>query len=141
MGAAAAGASQPRPWGGYGPLMAFLAGEINVQLATTVRTLRWSRRSVDVAGTVRGGPWRAWAPRAVITLPIGVLPSLRIEQKSAALAGLASGPVIRVAMAFRDAFWERLHPGVAFFHSPDAPFPTFWTPLPMHAPRPLGPGG
>ena len=25
-------------------------------------------------------------------------------------------------------------PGVAFFHSPRAPFPTFWTPLPMHAP-------
>ena len=128
------GASQPRPWGGYGPLMAFLAGKTNVQLATTVRTLRWSRRSVDVAGTVRSGPWRAWAPRAVITLPIGVLPSLRIEQKSAALARLASGPVIRVAMAFREAFWERQHPGVAFFHSPDAPFPTFWTPLPMHAP-------
>jgi monoamine oxidase len=42
--------------------------------------------------------------------------------------------VIRVAMAFREAFWEKQHPGVAFFHSPDAPFPTFWTPLPMHAP-------
>jgi monoamine oxidase len=37
-------------------------------------------------------------------------------------------------MAFREAFWEKQHPGVAFFHSPDAPFPTFWTPLPMHAP-------
>ena len=24
--------------------------------------------------------------------------------------------------------------GVAFFHSPQAPFPTFWTPLPMRAP-------
>jgi monoamine oxidase len=133
-GGSGLGASQPRPWGGYGPLMQFLAGKTNVQLATVVRALRWSRGSVEVAGTVRGGPWRAWAPRAVITLPIGVLPSLRIEEKSAALAKLASGPVIRVAMAFREAFWEKLHPGVAFFHSPDAPFPTFWTPLPMHAP-------
>jgi monoamine oxidase len=70
----------------------------------------------------------------VITLPIGVLPALRIREKSAALAKLASGPVIRVAMAFREAFWEKEHPGVAFFHSPEAPFPTFWTPLPMHAP-------
>jgi monoamine oxidase len=37
-------------------------------------------------------------------------------------------------MAFREAFWEKSHPGVAFFHSSNAPFPTFWTPLPMHAP-------
>src|SRR5688572_18658793 len=37
-------------------------------------------------------------------------------------------------MAFREAFWEKAHPGVAFFHSPSAAFPTFWTPLPMHAP-------
>jgi monoamine oxidase len=62
------------------------------------------------------------------------LPSLRIREKSDALTKLASGPVIRVAMAFRSAFWEKKHSGVAFFHSPQAPFPTFWTPLPMHAP-------
>jgi monoamine oxidase len=37
-------------------------------------------------------------------------------------------------MAFREAFWEKNHPGAAFFHSPQAAFPTFWTPLPMHAP-------
>src|SRR5262249_12251397 len=54
--------------------------------------------------------------------------------KGAALAGLASGPVVRVAMRFREPFWEERHPGVAFFHSPRAPFPTFWTPLPTHAP-------
>jgi monoamine oxidase len=47
---------------------------------------------------------------------------------------LASGPVIRVAMRFKEAFWEERCPGVAFFHSPAAPFPTFWTPLPLHVP-------
>jgi monoamine oxidase len=66
------------------------------------------------------------------------LPSVRftpaLKEKGASLAKLASGPVVRVAMAFRSAFWEKEHPGVAFFHSPSAPFPTFWTPLPMHAP-------
>jgi monoamine oxidase len=125
---------QPRPLGGYGPLLEFLARETKVQLQTVVREVRWKRSSVEVRGTFRGERWSAWAPRAVITLPIGVLPSLRIKEKSAALARLASGPVIRVAMAFREAFWERHHPGVAFFHSPNAAFPTFWTPLPMHAP-------
>lgn len=129
------GASQPRPQGGYGPFLENLASRgARLQLETVVRRVRWSRGSVEVEGSFRGESGTAWAPRAVITLPIGVLPSLRIREKSAALAKLASGPVIRVAMAFREAFWEKEHPGVAFFHSPDAPFPTFWTPLPMHAP-------
>ena len=126
--------AQPRPNGGYGPVLDFLARQAKVQLQTVVREVRWKRSSVEVRGTFRGERWSAWAPRAVITLPIGVLPSLRIREKDAALARLASGPVIRVAMAFREAFWEKDHPGVAFFHSPKAAFPTFWTPLPMHAP-------
>jgi len=37
-------------------------------------------------------------------------------------------------MRFHAAFWEKRARGVAFFHSPGAPFPTFWTPLPMRAP-------
>ena len=127
------GASQPRAWGGYGPLLEFLAKESTVQLRTTVRAIRWKRGSVELRGTFRGEAWSAWAPRAIVTVPIGVLPSL-LKEKNPALRKLASGPVIRVALAFKEAFWEKLHPGVAFFHSPDAPFPTFWTPLPMHAP-------
>ena len=128
------GLSQPRPWGGYGALLqSLITGEFQVQLQTQVRAIRWKRGSVELRGTFRGEPWSAWAPRAVITLPIGVLPSI-LKEKNAALRKLASGPVVRVAMAFRSAFWEKDHPGVAFFHSPQAPFPTFWTPLPMHAP-------
>jgi monoamine oxidase len=127
------GASQPRAQGGYGPLMEFLASEVNVQLHTEVRTVHWKRSSVEVRGTFHGVPWSAWAPRAIITVPIGVLPTL-LKEKGDALAKLESGPVIRVALAFRQAFWEKQHPGVAFFHSPEAAFPTFWTPLPMHAP-------
>jgi monoamine oxidase len=129
------GASQPRPQGGYGPFLESLANRgARLQLETVVRRIRWSRRSVEVQGSFRGERWSAWAPRAVITLPIGVLPALKVREKRSALSRLASGPVIRVAMAFREAFWEKEHPGVAFFHSPEAPFPTFWTPLPMHAP-------
>ena len=104
-----------------------------VQSRSMSARIRWKRGSVHVEGTFRGKPWSAWAPRALITVPIGVLGSL-VKEKRAALAGLASGPVIRVALAFREAFWEKQHPGVAFFHSPEAPFPTFWTPLPMRAP-------
>jgi len=133
------GASQPRPYGGYGVMLEWLAHSAvgsgaRLQLETPIGRLHWKRGSVKVEGRFRGERWTAWAPRAVITLPIGVLPSLRIGQKAAALARLASGPVIRIAMAFRSAFWEKDHPGIAFFHSPAAPFPTLWTPLPMHAP-------
>ncbi|HEX9434088.1 MAG TPA: FAD-dependent oxidoreductase, partial [Burkholderiales bacterium] len=59
---------------------------------------------------------------------------LRFPQKRAALKKLADGPVIRVAMRFHRPFWEERARGVAFFHSPQAPFPTFWTPLPKRAP-------
>ncbi len=129
--------SQPRPQGGYGPLLEVLAKEARIQLATVVRRVNWSRGSVEIEGTFRGKAWRARAPRAIITLPLGVLQSRSVRfapTPDKPLDQLASGPVIRVAMAFASAFWEEQHPGVAFFHSPNAPFPTFWTPLPMHAP-------
>ena len=129
--------AQPRPLGGYAPLLEFLARGTKVQLQTAVREVRWKHSSVELRGTFRGEPWSAWAPRAVITLPLGVLQSNCVRftpRPDKPLSKLESGPVIRVAMAFRNAFWEKAHPGNAFFHSPDAPFPTFWTPLPMHAP-------
>lgn len=128
---------QPRPLGGYGPLLEFLARETKVQLQTVVHEVHWAHSSVELRGTFRGETWSARAPRAVITLPLGVLQSrlVRFTPKlRKPLHKLESGPVVRVAMAFRNAFWERQHPGNAFFHSPTAPFPTFWTPLPLHAP-------
>jgi len=128
----ALGSSQMRPQGGYGPLLEFLAKDLSIKLRTVVREIRWQRGAVEIAG-IR-------ARQAVVTLPLGVLQSgaIRFEpelkEKNSSLANLASGPVIRVAMRFREPFWEERCPKVAFFHSPEAPFPTFWTPLPMRAP-------
>jgi monoamine oxidase len=87
-----------------------------------------------------GRPVSFRSRRVIVTLPLGVLqasavrftPSLRAKRP--ALEKLASGPVLRVAMRFHTPFWEARAPGVAFFHIPEAPFPTFWTPLPMRAP-------
>jgi monoamine oxidase len=43
--------------------------------------------------------------------------------------------VIKVVLQFRSAFWEKVEGGryadAAFFHSPSAAFPTFWTSLPL----------
>jgi monoamine oxidase len=122
-----------RPQGGYLPLLqVLLSEEFEVRLETPVREIRWRRGAVQVDG-VR-------ARKAIVTLPLGVLQSRSVRffpalnMKQAALSRLASGPVIRVAMRFREPFWQERVPGIAFFHSPKAPVPTFWTPLPMHAP-------
>jgi monoamine oxidase len=140
-GAEAIGASQARPGGGYGPLLEKLAGSgARLQLQTAVREVRWRRGRVEVRGTFQGQPFRAGAKRAIVTLPLGVLQSGAVRffpalnEKKLALARLASGPVIRVALVFGSRFWEKRFPDVAFFHSPQAPFPTFWTPLPMRVP-------
>jgi monoamine oxidase len=137
----ALGASQPRPQGGYGALFDWLAHSIVAQgarlrLDSPVTTLRWKRGNV----VVKGHSFAFRASRAVVTLPLGVLQSGAVRfspplrMKAAARGKLASGPVIRVAMRFHTPFWEARAPEVAFFHVPEGPFPTFWTPLPMRAP-------
>jgi monoamine oxidase len=131
-GSGALGSSQMRPQGGYLPLLNTLVSEeFELRLGAPVREIRWRRGEVEVDG-VR-------ARKAIVTLPLGVLQAGSVSfypetGKEEALRRLASGPVIRVAMRFREAFWQERLPGVAFYHNPAAPFPTFWTPLPMHAP-------
>ncbi len=153
-GGASVEAPQFRPLAGYGRLLSHLAAElrgstVDLQLNTIVRTVRWSRGSVKIDGTFMGQPFEAQAKRAIVTLPLGVLQqSSRAEggvkfvppltAKRDALKHLAPGPVIKVLMRFRRAFWEELEQGryrdVAFFHDRSAAFPTFWTALPVRVP-------
>jgi monoamine oxidase len=136
------GDSQPRPEGGYGPVFDWLARSlvargVSIRLQRVVQRVEWRRGSVVVRGRFLGQPFVVRAKRVLVTLPLGVLQSKNIFSpviKKEALKKLASGPVIRVAMRFDRAFWEAKAPGVAFFHNPKAPFPTFWTPLPMRGP-------
>jgi len=138
------GDSQPRPQGGYGPVFEWLARSlvargVRLRLQSVVQRIEWRRGGVVVRGRFLSAPFLVRAKRAVITLPLGVLQARTVRfdpspRKEPALGELASGPVIRVAMRFERAFWERRAPGVAFFHNPQAPFPTFWTPLPMRGP-------
>jgi monoamine oxidase len=150
------GADAPlfRPLGGYGPLLARLARDLRrrgarLELGAAVRAVRWRRGHVEVLGVQRGRPFRAVAPRAVVTLPLGVLQlppeaegAVRFEpvlrEKQRALGLLAMGPVVKLALTFRTAFWEQREHGrfrdAAFFHDPGADFPTFWTALPVREP-------
>ena len=139
------GDSQPRPQGGYGALFDWLGGEVvrngaHLQLQSAVREVQWRRGAVTVTADFMGKRIMARAAGAIITLPLGVLQSRAVrfvpalQRKRAAMAKLASGPVVRVAMRFHYAFWDQAAPGIAFFHVPGAAFPTVWTPLPMRAP-------
>jgi|SRR3954471_1962490 monoamine oxidase len=135
------GDSQPRPQGGYGALFDWLARELlgrgtQLRLGTVVHGVNWRRGSATLAASFHGERFTLGARRVIVTLPLGVLQSgpLRFPEKRAALARLESGPVIRVAMRFHRPFWEEQAPGIAFFHAPNAPFPTCWTPLPLRAP-------
>lgn len=145
---------QFRPMGGYGPLLSYLAGglqgsKVNLQLDSIVRTVRWSRGSVRVAGTFLGRAFEVRGKRAIVTLPVGVLqqpasaegavrfmPAL--ASKRDALRHLAPGPVIKAVLRFRTPFWEQLDRGrycnVSFFHPRQEAFPTFWTALPVRTP-------
>lgn len=146
--------SQFRPMGGYGPLLSHLASQLHgtsveMQLNTVVKAVRWTRGKVKVEGTFLGRPFEARAKRAIVTLPVGVLqlpanapggvrfaPTLKAKRD--ALRHLALGPVIKMVLRFRTAFWETLDGGryrnVAFFHPRQEAFPTFWTALPVRAP-------
>ncbi|MFN2643580.1 MAG: flavin monoamine oxidase family protein, partial [Burkholderiales bacterium] len=135
------GDSQPRPEGGYGALFDWLAHEVlargaRLQLGAAVSAVRWRRGGATLTASFQGERFSVRARRVIVSVPLGVLQAgpLRFREKRAALSKLESGPVVRVAMRFHRAFWEERAPGVAFFHTPDEPFPTCWTPLPLRAP-------
>jgi len=154
VGGEALDSPQFRPLGGYGAFVARMVGSLDpakvvLQLNSPVHAIRWREGAVEVQGLRLGEPFRAEAKLAIVTLPLGVLqlapgapgavgfdPPLR--QKEKAIRQLASGPVLKAVLRFRDAFWEDANGGncrdAAFFHAPDAPFPTFWTALPVRAP-------
>jgi monoamine oxidase len=145
---------QSRPDGGYDSLLRELVGaasrgNVRLQLQTVVREVRWSGDSVQIEGQARGQTLRVTARRAIVTLPLGVLQapadapggvrfSPPLDSKRAALDGLGFGPVVKLSLRFRTAFWDEIEHGryrnVTFFHSRKAPFPTFWSAIPLRAP-------
>jgi monoamine oxidase len=146
-------APQFRPLGGYSSVLKVLSGALDrnntrVQLHTFVREVRWTKGSAEILGDFLGQPFTARAPKVIVTLPLGVLQAPEGAEgavrftpaldKEKALEGLASGPVLKVALRFRTAFWETLEQGryhsASFFHYPDSPIPTFWTSKPLRAP-------
>jgi monoamine oxidase len=154
-GPAAAGGSTFRPLTGYGPLLdrmlrALPPERATLRLSTVVESIDWRRGRVVISGSSLGERVRIEATRAIVTLPLGVLQTpegtrghVRFEPalphaRRVALGQLASGPVIKLLLQFAAPFWTELegcrYRNAAFFFTPDAPFPTFWTSLPVRSP-------
>ncbi|HKW45502.1 MAG TPA: NAD(P)/FAD-dependent oxidoreductase [Candidatus Eremiobacteraceae bacterium] len=143
-----------RPLEGYPPIFAFLrnacvASGVQLCLSTIVRQVSWRRHSVTVvANDGNGGSRTIRARQAIVTLPAGVLRHRGDEDevvftpqlppsKREALRSIETGPVVKVALWFRTAFWERLRDGryrdAAFFRCIGRPFSAYWTQLPVRS--------
>ena len=109
-----------------------------VLLNTRITAIRWQEGEVVVITSQ--GEYRA--PRAVITLPLGVLQAGNVkftpplEAKKDAFRLLSMGPVIRVSLCFQKKFWEE-DPhmrDLSFLFTDNEHFPTWWTSNPLPYP-------
>jgi monoamine oxidase len=152
-GGSAADAPTFRPQRGYGALMDSLVCSLDprhvcLQFHSIVTEVRWQRGQVKVLFTRHGEFFEARARHAIVTLPLGVmqLPPLApgsvlftpaLPRKQLPLSRLIMGPVIKLALCFSKPFWSEIdageHRDVAFFHAQGAPFPTFWSTLPVRS--------
>ena len=145
--------------GGYEKIVDIFFHELKhlnvpIHLSTVAESIQWKRGSVEIRATVGKDKTVLSAPRALITLPLGVLQapeSVRFEpklpaEKQSALKRLAMGKVVRVTLCFRERFWERLRgmpdskslADVSFLFSRDDLFPTWWTKMPEPLPMITG---
>lgn len=146
--------STSRPIGSYAPLFADLAdrcarAEIDLRLGTTVRHVTWKPGEVRIETSGTDGLAAGIRARcALITVPVGVLQQRRHatplsftpalpSEKLAALEGLEMGQAVRVALAFRTPFWEKLDGGryrdAAFFRRESGSYHAFWTQVPQRS--------
>ncbi len=146
--------SSARPRGGYGPMFerlteACMAAGAQLRASNVVRKIAWRRGTVAVDVHAEGGePQTLRARAAIVTLPVSILrqPSEESEivfdpalppAKRAALSGIEMGHVVKVALWFRTAFWERVDDGryrdTSFLYREGQPFPAYWTQFPVRS--------
>ena len=122
-------------------------GRANPSLSTAARRVEWRSGEVTVDAAASRGVARTFRARsAVVTLPVGVLrhagdksavafdPELSAV-KLDALRSIEMGPVVKVALGFRTAFWKHVARGryrdASFFRTYDRPFAAYWTQEPL----------
>ncbi len=139
-----------RPEGGYAPMIRTLRARLDptcvrVLQGTPVRAIVHDDDGVTIeANDPSGERVRVRADAAIVTLPVGVLregsvafePALS-DVKRVALDHLVMGPVLKLVLTFRTAFWEEVaghrYRDASFFQHPEGAFPTFWNLVPQRA--------
>jgi monoamine oxidase len=139
--------------GGYQKMLEIFVSELKalkvpIHLNTIAHEINWHEGSARIQARSVSGDVSMAAPRALITLPLGVLqsdsvrfdPELPLEKRSA-LGKLAMGKVVRVTLCFRERFWEKLPhtdgktlADLSFLFSHNELFPTWWTEMPERVP-------
>ena len=125
-----------RLWHGIDP------AHCDLHLDTVAEAVEWRRGHVRVLTRTAAGARVLEAPRAIVTLPLGVLQAgaVRFDPEPTALreacAALVMGHAARLVLRFRRPVWEEIEPlrDAGFFHSDEPWMPTWWTALPVRAP-------
>jgi monoamine oxidase len=133
--------------GGYERLIEVLWHDIDprhraIHFGTVVEAVEWKPGSVRLACGKRSFA----APRAIVTVPLGVLKSGAIrfdpmpENLRNACEALEMGSAARIVLRFRRPVWEDREPlrDASFLHSEESWMPTWWTALPVRAPMITG---
>ncbi len=138
--------------GGYDLLVQQLAAKcdplhVSIRRGCVVREVRWSKGEVAIFAQSAGGERvSVTAPRALITVPLGVLQqppgstgaiefSPALDAKRDPLRQLTMGKVIRTTLRFRERFWaDTKLADMSFLFSDDDTFPTWWTLVPRQNP-------
>ncbi len=143
--------SSARPRGGYGPMLdrltaACAAAGAELRRSSVVRKIAWRRGGVAVDVSEGNGEATLRARAAIVTLPVSILRQAGDEAdvvfdpvlppaKRAALAGIEMGHVVKVALWFKTAFWERVDDGryrdASFMYREGQAFPAYWTQFPV----------
>jgi monoamine oxidase len=129
---------------GYDRLAQYLANRIvdcggSIRLNSPAREIRWSPDSVEIIDDKQTFS----APRAILTIPLGVLQSgsLTLEPRPEVILEAASqlrmGHATRFTLLFREPFWTRRssrRQDLSFLFSLDEMPPVWWTTHPHPSP-------
>ncbi|MBC6611372.1 FAD-dependent oxidoreductase [Hymenobacter sp. BT507] len=138
--------ASPRPVGGYGPLLDWLAQQAQaagatLHLSRPVQEIQWQPGQVLI---VDQQGQRYQARQLLLTVPLGIWQQpadqaghLRftpeLPEYRAAAAALGFGAVTKFALEFKEPVWAAKMPEMEFLFS-DAPVPTWWSQLPDERP-------
>ncbi len=132
---------------GYASLVDWLWCGIDPEVVRTsfgsvVEAVQWRRGQAEVSVRMSGRSTRLFAPKLIVTAPLGVLKAgaIRFQPEPEALrrasAAIAMGDAARITLRFRRPVWRSREEfrNLGFLHTSEAWMPTWWTTEPIQSP-------